>query len=454
MWKSLFKTEPYFKCREVKKMTDNELKQIKLFALDELRKSFSQPTMSLWFEPMRVVAVDGSYVTISLPAGRKGFVSEQYYSILKQVFSSIIGFETDLKIISDEEEAELIQEFGEKIDSAYDTRFNPAYTFENFVVGETNKLAHSASLAVAKHPAQLNNPLFLYGPSGLGKTHLLFAIVNDIRANHPDSKILYVTGEEFTIDLIESLAKKTTIAFRDKYRTVDDIQFIAGMMAVQEEFFHTFDTLFKMNKQIILASDCAPKDIDNLEDRLKSRFVMGLVADIQPPDFEPRMAIFKRKALDFNLDLDMKILYFLADNITTNVRQIEGALKKLKAHSLITGEKCDYNMAKEELTDFFANAKSEESVIEKIFAFAEKRYGVKIDEMKSARRNAEIIAARHYAIYLIRKTTKLSQKSIAKLFNKKDHTTVINSINFIERKMQNEPAFEREIENVINELRS
>jgi chromosomal replication initiator protein len=150
----------------------------------------------------------------------------------------------------------------------------------------------------------------------------------------------------------------------------------------------------------------------------------------------------------------MKILYFLADNITTNVRQIEGALKKLKAHSLITGEKCDYNMAKEELTDFFANAKSEESVIEKIFAFAEKRYGVKIDEMKSARRNAEIIAARHYAIYLIRKTTKLSQKSIAKLFNKKDHTTVINSINFIERKMQNEPAFEREIENVINELRS
>jgi chromosomal replication initiator protein len=181
---------------------------------------------------------------------------------------------------------------------------------------------------------------------------------------------------------------------------------------------------------------------------------MGLVADIQPPDFELRMAIFKRKALDFNLDLDMKILYFLADNITTNVRQIEGALKKLKAHSLITGEKCDYEMAKAELTDFFANAKSEDSIIEKIFAFAEKRYGVKVEEMKSARRNAEIIAARHYAIYLIRKTTKLSQASIAKLFNKKDHTTVINSLNFIERKIENEPAFGREIENVIKELRS
>ena len=165
------------------KMTDKELKQIKLFALDALRNEYSQVTMNLWFEPMRVVAVDGSCVTISFPVGRKAFVAEQYYNVLKQVFTNVIGFETDLRIISDEEEAELIEEFGEKVDSAYDTRYNRAYTFENFVVGETNKLAHSVSLAVAKHPAQLNNPLFLYGPSGLGKTHLLFAIVNDIPEN-------------------------------------------------------------------------------------------------------------------------------------------------------------------------------------------------------------------------------------------------------------------------------
>jgi chromosomal replication initiator protein len=440
-------------------MTDNEFKQIKLFVLDELRKIYAPATMSLWFEPMRVVALDGTCVTISLPANRKEFVENSYHGVLKQKFSEIIGFDTDLKIISDEEEAELSESLSEEVETAYDIRFNPNYTFENFVVGESNKLAQAAALAVAKRPAELNNPLFLYGPSGLGKTHLLFAIINDIRANHPDYNILYVTGEEFTIELIESLTQKRPMAFRDKYRKVDvllvdDIQFIAGKMAVQEEFFHTFDTLFKMNKQIILASDCAPKDIDNLEDRLKSRFVMGLVADIQPPDFELRVAIFKRKAMDFGFNLDMKILYYLANNITTNVRQIEGALKKLKAHMLITGEDCDFNVAKDVLNDFFASAKSEESVIDKVFEYAEKRYGVTREQMKSTRRNAEIIAGRHYAVYLIRKTTNLSQNSIAKLFNKKDHTTVINSINFIERKMENEPAFEREIQNAILEIRS
>lgn len=440
-------------------MTDNELKQIKLFVLDELKNLYTKPTVNLWFEPMKVVSLNTKTITVSLPQSRKTFVETQYYDILKTKFSEVLGFDAELILISDEEEAELPDEEPQKEPSAYKIRFNPDYTFENFVVGKSNQLAQSAALAVAKHPAELNNPLFLYGPSGLGKTHLLFAIVNEIRKNHPDYNILYVTGEEFTNELIESLSMKKPMLFREKYRNldvllVDDIQFIAGKLSVQEEFFHTFDTLFKMNKQIILASDCAPKDIDNLEDRLKSRFVMGLVADIQPPDLELRVAIFKRKAMDFGYDLELEILYYLAKNITTNIRQIEGALKKLKAHTLITGQVCDYYVAKEVLSEFFVNAKSEESIIDRIFAFAEKRYGITRDEMKSSKRNADIIAARHYAIYLIRKTTNLSQNSIAKLFNKKDHTTVINSIAFIERKMKNEPAFEKEILSAIAELRS
>lgn len=441
-------------------MTDNELKQIKTFVLDELKKLYTKPTVNLWFEPMKVVSLNTDTITVSLPQSRKTFVETQYYDVLKSKFSEVLGFEAELLLISDEEEAELPdEEEPEKEPSAYKNRFNPDYTFENFVVGKSNQLAQSASLAVAKHPAELNNPLFLYGPSGLGKTHLLFAIVNEIRKNHPDYKILYVTGEEFTNELIESLSMKKPMIFREKYRNldvllVDDIQFIAGKLSVQEEFFHTFDTLFKLNKQIILASDCAPKDIDNLEDRLKSRFVMGLVADIQPPDLELRVAIFKRKAMDFGYDLELEILYYLAKNITTNIRQIEGALKKLKAHTLITGQVCDYYVAKEVLSEFFVNAKSDESVVDRIFAFAEKRYGITRDEMKSSKRNADIIAARHYAIYLIRKTTNLSQNSIAKLFNKKDHTTVINSIAFIERKMKNEPTFEKEILSAIAELRS
>lgn len=438
-------------------MTNEELKQIKLYVLEELSKIYTSTSMNLWLKPMRVVSIEGTNVTVSFPQSKKSFIESTYYDAIKSKFSEVIGVQIELKIISDEEEAELLPELEQKVDSAYKMRFNPDYTFENFVVGKSNQLAQSASLAVANHPAELNNPLFLYGNSGLGKTHLLFSIMNEIRKNHPNYNILYVTGEEFTNELIDSLSLKKPVVFREKYRNldvllVDDIQFIAGKMSVQEEFFHTFDTLFKMNKQIILASDCAPKDINNLEDRLKTRFVMGLVADIQPPDFELRVAIFKRKAMDFGYELDNDVLYFLAGAITTNIRQIEGALKKLKAHTFITGEACDVFVAKEVLNEFFAAENSKESIIDKIFDYAEKRYGVKREDIKSTRRTADIIAARHYAIYLIRKTTNLSQTSIAKLFNKKDHTTVINSISFIEKKMKTEPLFEREIKSVIAEL--
>ncbi len=438
-------------------MTNEELKQIKLYVLEELAKIYTSTSMNLWLKPMRLVSIEGTSVTVSFPQSKKSFVESTYYEAIRSKFSEVIGMPVELKIISDEEEAELLPEFEQKVDSAYKMRFNPEYTFENFVVGKSNQLAQSASLAVAQHPAELNNPLFLYGPSGLGKTHLMFSIMNEIRKNHPNYNILYVTGEEFTNELIDSLSLKKPVVFREKYRNldvllVDDIQFIAGKMSVQEEFFHTFDTLFKMNKQIILASDCAPKDINNLEDRLKTRFIMGLVADIQPPDFELRVAIFKRKAMDFGYELDNDVLYFLAGAITTNIRQIEGALKKLKAHTFITGESCDVFVAKEVLNEFFAAENSKESIIDKVFEYAEKRYGVKREDILSTRRTADVIAARHYAIYLVRKTTNLSQTAIAKLFNKKDHTTVMNSLSFIEKKMLNEPSFAREIKSVIAEL--
>lgn len=438
-------------------MTEKEFSQIRGFVLEEMKKIYSSPTVSLWFEPMKVVALDDKSVTVTLPQNRKSFVEAQYYDILREKLSEIIGFKAELVLISEEEYFETYIELEKEPESAYKMRFNPDYTFENFVVGKSNQLAQSASLAVANDPAKLNNPLFLYGNSGLGKTHLLFAIVNRIRETHPNFNILYVTGEEFLNELIESLAKKRSVAFREKYRNldvllVDDIQFIAGKLTVQEEFFHTFDTLFKMNKQIILASDRAPKDIDNLEDRLKSRFVMGLVTDIQPPDLDLRVAIFKRKSIDMGFDLDSSVLYFLARNITTNIRQIEGSLKKLRAHTLVTGQRVDYNVAKAVLSDFFANAKSEESTIDRIFEYTEKRYGITKDEMKSSKRNADIAAARHTTMYLIRKTTNLSQSSIAKIFNKKDHTTVINSISTVERKMLNDPGFEREIKQAIASL--
>jgi len=434
--------------------------------IESLKKKYSESTVNLWFEPMKIYSFDGNVISISVPKNRCEFVEKQYGGVISEELSNIIGSTVSVDFSNEEEidlnnplpEPEETEETEAGSKSAYKERFNPAYTFENFVVGKSNQLAQSASLAVAKHPAELNNPLFLYGNSGLGKTHLMFAIINEIRANHPDYGILYVTGEEFTNELIEVLAQKKASVFREKYRSVDvllidDIQFIAGKIGIQEEFFHTFDALYTANKQIIIASDRAPRDIDNLEDRLKSRFEMGLVADIQPPDRELRMAIFKRKAMDYNMNLSMDVLSYLADNITTNIRQIEGSLKKLKAHTLINGEECTLPVAKIVLTEYFNKLRSENSIIDRIFDAVKQRFGISREELKSTKRNSEIAIARHYAIYVIRKTTNLSQKAIAKLFNR-DHTTIINSITFIEKKMKKEPLFEREINQLIFELQN
>ena len=447
-------------------MTDQDYKQIKNFVLDELRNIYVSTTISLWFEDMRVVSLESNEITASFPLNKKSFVEMKYYDVLKAKFSEVLGFDVDLSLITDEDEAEMklsmnsgAEEKEEKKISAYKIKFNPDYTFENFVVGKANELAYKSAVAVANNPAELNNPLYFYGPSGLGKTHLMFAIVNEIRDKHPDFNILYVTGEEFTTELVEALSNKKPMIFREKYRNVDvllvdDIQFIGGKMMIQEEFFHTFNTLYENNKQIILAADSPPKDISGLEDRLKTRFNMGLVADIQPPDLELRIAIFQRKAIDYGFKLEMDVLYYLAKSITKNIREIEGALKKLRAHMMISGEKINYFIAKDVLKDFFADNITQESITTRIFEYVQRRYSVGEEELKSSKRNAEIIAARHCAIYLIRETTNLSQKAIAKLFNKKDHTTVMNSLSVITKKMREEPAFEKEIQNIILELRS
>ncbi len=449
-------------------MTDKDYKQIKNFVLDELRTLYVPTTISLWFEDMRVVTLESNEITVSLPLNKKSFVEMKYYDVLKAKFSEVLGFDVDLTLITDEDEAEmrLSQSMTEeekakeeKKISAYKIKFNPDYTFENFVVGKANELAYKSAVAVANNPAELNNPLYFYGPSGLGKTHLMFAIVNEIRDKHPDYNILYVTGEEFTTELVEALSNKKPMIFREKYRNVDvllvdDIQFIGGKMMIQEEFFHTFNTLYENNKQIILAADSPPKDISGLEDRLQTRFSMGLIADIQPPDLELRIAIFQRKAIDYGFKLEMDVLYYLAKSITKNIREIEGALKKLRAHMMISGEKINYFIAKEVLKDFFADNITQESITTRIFEYVQQRYGVSEVELKSSKRNAEIIAARHCAIYLIRETTNLSQKAIAKLFNKKDHTTVMNSLSVITKKMREEPNFEKEMQKVITEIRS
>ena len=345
----------------------------------------------------------------------------------------------------------------EKVRNAYHTRFNPNYTFDTFIVGKSNQLAQTASMAVANHPFHLNNPLYLYGRSGLGKTHLLYAIMAKLREDHPEFSILYVTGEEFTVDMIESLAQKNPAALREKYRNVDvllvdDIQFISGKIAVQEEFFHTFETLYQKNKQLIIASDVAPEQIGNLEDRLRSRFSMGLVADIQPPDLELRTAIFRRKALDFGFDLDFTVLTYLAENITRNIRQIEGAIKKLRAHCLMTGDKCTVQTAEVVLSEFLRTKETEENIFEKVIEMTCKKFYVSRDDILGNKRTANIAGARHFAVYILRKTTSYPQKKIAELMGRKDHSTIINSIDIIEKKIRTDSIFAGEVSRFIEEL--
>ncbi len=448
-------------------MAELEFSSIMDSLRDELSEIFSSTTINLWFDQLSMVSLDEKQAVLVVPTEfKKDILEKKYLPVLTEKLCGILGFDIEIKIISAESGSTVKVPLSEKEEkeepdediSAYKMRFNPNYTFENFVVGKSNELAQSASLAVARHPAELNNPLFLYGPSGLGKTHLLFAIVNEIRKNFRNYHILYVTGEEFTNELIDALAQKKPVAFREKYRNldvllVDDIQFLANKLGIQEEFFHTFDTLFKQNKQIILASDCHPREINNLEERLKSRFESGLVADIQPPDLELRVAIFKRKSVDMGIDIPNDVLLYLAENIKINIRQIEGSLKKLKANSFISGDPINLEMARNVLGDFLKSAESEDNIIDKIFTYVSKRYGVSKDSLKSQKRNADIAYPRHIAIYLTRELTSLSQKSIAKIFARKDHTTVYNSILVIEKKIKTDVQFEREINQILNELR-
>ncbi len=339
--------------------------------------------------------------------------------------------------------------------TAYKLRYNPNFTFENFVIGSSNQVAAKASFAIAEHPAELYNPLFIYGPPGLGKTHLLFAIVNHLRDRNPHADILYKTGEEFTQEMVDSLVQKSNVAFREKYRNldvllIDDIQFIEGKDKTQEEFFHTIDTLFQQQKQVIITSDRPPKEI-NLEDRLKSRCEMGLIADIKPPDAELRTAIFKKKSVDMGVDIPDNVLGFLAENIKTNIRQIEGAIKKLKAHSFIEDREITLDMAVSVLSEYLKTAETQDNKVQNIFDYICKKYSVKKEVLTSGKRNADIVYARNLCIFALRSLTDMSLKKIGAMFGK-DHTTIINSISNVENKMKNEPAYEREVNLMLKEL--
>jgi len=333
---------------------------------------------------------------------------------------------------------------------------NSDYTFENFIVGSSNKFAHAACIAVANAPATAYNPLFIHGPSGLGKTHLLYAITNRIREKRPDANIVYVKGETFTNQLIESISDYQQAQFRAKYRQadvflIDDVQFIAGKPSTQEEFFNTFNELYEAKKQIILTSDRPPKEIKTLEDRLKSRFEWGLIADIQPPDLELRIAILRKKALDMGVDIPIDVLNFLGENLKSNIRQIEGVIRRLGAYSNLSKRPITVEMARENISDVISGAEPVKVTQDKIFHAVARKYGVTVEDIRGKRRTREIAQARHVCIYIMRTVTDLSLPSIGRVFNR-DHSTILSSIDTIQAKIREDASLENDIDDLIKEI--
>ncbi len=422
--------------------------------------SMTEDAVNLWFGDLKLTGLDGDTLTMSTPSELKfSIINKKYIDTLSDQFSKNLGFDVTVKLELEDKAAKAMAE--EKKDPENPSTmptYNFEYTFDNFIVGASNKFAHAACTAVAEHPATSYNPLFIYGPSGIGKTHLLYAITNKVKHDKPDVKIIYVKGEDFTNQFIEALSQGKNVEFRSKYRScdmllIDDIQFIAGKVSMQEEFFNTFNTLYEEHKQIILTSDRPPREMKTLEDRLKTRFEWGLLADVQPPDLELRIAIIKKKAEQVGIQLSDDVLSFLAENLRSNIRQIEGAIKKLGAVYYLEGKQITIDNAKECIADLLDGQIPIESLINRTFSAIYNKYGITKDELIGLKRTKEIANARHVCIYLIRNIVEISLPSIGKIFNR-DHSTVMSSIENVEKRLKSEAGLRRDLEELQKEIQN
>ncbi len=404
-------------------------------------------------EPIKLDFAEGKAILMVPGDFHRQTLIRGYMQLLNDAFASVFGEGINICFTVPEEIISKEQELNESIiDADYE------FTFESFIVGSSNKFAHAASLAVATNPGRAYNPLFIYGNSGLGKTHLLYAIRNEIHKINPEKVIVYVKGDDFTNELIESIRMATTSEFRQKYRKsdvllVDDIQFIGGKDSTQEEFFHTFNSLYESKSQIVLTSDRPPKEIKTLEDRLRSRFESGLIADIQPPDFETRIAIIKRKAELLEIEIPDDVVEYIATRLKTNIRQLEGVVKKLKAKCLLYGEKLTPTVAQKTISDILNNDQPPPLTVEKIIDEVARTFGVTSDDIRSSKRNSNISNARQIAIYAVREITDLSMNLIGDEFGGRDHSTIVYAVKQIEKNMNKDPKLKSTVEDIIKNIR-
>ena len=439
--------------------------------LEKIEESILPDSFTTWFSPTYPRNLDNGLITIAVPNQfyRKCLI-ENYRELIEKTLSSISGepllvdfcIDSEKKLQPDLIRSETIT-YKEPISTstpiesqASAKTLNPKYNFSNFVVGSSNQFAHAAALAIAKNPALAYNPLFIFGAVGLGKTHLLHAIGNCIHENNPASRIRYFSAESFTVDLIESIKKDKMPFFRERYRPldillVDDIQFIAGKERTQEEFFYTFNTLYESHKQVVISSDRYPKDIQNMEERLRSRFESGLIADINPPDLETKVAILYKKAEIHKKQIPQDVAIFIASNIKSNIRELEGFLLRVIAYSSFTHRRIDLEITREVLKDFTFD-KTKNFTIENILKTVAAFYGIKISEIKSKRRTREISTTRQIAMYLCREHTKSSLPEIGKHFGGKDHTTVIFSHKKISNSIKENSSLKGAIQEIVNQI--
>ena len=414
--------------------------------LAQLKGELSETTINTWFDELEAVDIRGNtFILHCTNDFKKRYIETLFLKSIKAALKDIFSVEFEVRIWDD---AEFNERSGVAPKKQSDRFTSDEFTFETFVVGPSNKLAYAASVAVAEHPAQNYNPLLIYGDSGLGKTHLIYAIANVIKRNDRSAKIAYVKGDDLTNELVAAIqaGPNKTAEMREKYRQadlllVDDVQFIAGKKQTQEEFFHTFNNLYESGRQIVLTSDRPPSEMTQLEDRLRTRFEWGLLVDVAPPDFETRLAIIKNKAALLGLELPDKISVYIAQNVTANVRQLEGTINKIMAFKDLLGNDTDEETVTRAIQDMLKRSNEYIPSPEAILDYISKYYNLEESVIRGQQRVRDAVAARQIAMYLIRSMTNLSLDDIGKQFDNRDHSTVLYSIKQVEKQMKKDAAF-------------
>ena len=421
----------------------------------EIKKNLPEISFNVWFRDLHPVEIRNGEIVLGIYSDyKKGILESNYMQILKPAIKQIMGIDMEVKIVVEDEDGKIVPNVVAEVNSS----FEDSFTFDNFIVGSCNRFAHAASMAVSDNPNIIYNPLVIYGTSGVGKTHLMLAIRNQIKKKYPEKRVEYVRSEDFTNQIIDAIHSGTTDLFRARFRNldvllIDDIQFIAGKDQTQEEYFNTFNSLHQNNKQIVVTMDRPPKDVKTLDDRIRNRLEMGLLADITPPDYETRVGIIRKKAESLRISLDDNIVFYIAEHIKMNTRQLEGVVKKLQAFIQIQNNVPNLSIVQNIIKEVVNDTQPEPIKIEKIISEVSRTYDVSENDILSKRKTADLVQARQIAMYIARETTELPYKSIGEAFGK-DHTTVLYTVNKIEKMLKERPYEKEIIDDIIKNLKN